>query len=61
MEMTKNNQDWNVLKGRIKTKFGKLSQDEIESFNGHLDRMSKVVTKHYTIPWKRLIENVRNL
>ncbi len=39
--------EWKELKGRIKAKFGKLSDSEIESLNGHMDRLQAKVQKAY--------------
>ena len=30
---------WNVLKGKIKTKWGKLTDDDLAKYEGHRDRI----------------------
>ena len=39
--------EWKELKGKIKTKFGKLSDSEIDGLNGHMDRLQDKVQKVY--------------
>ena len=39
--------DWTDLKGKIRTKFGKFNDTEIESLNGHMDQLSSKVQKVY--------------
>jgi uncharacterized protein YjbJ (UPF0337 family) len=40
-------QQWKEVKGQIKSKFGKLNDSEIESLNGHMDRLQNKVQKAY--------------
>ncbi len=39
--------EWKVTKGKIKAKFGKLSDSDIESLNGHMDQLTSKVQKAY--------------
>lgn len=41
------NTDWTILKGKIKTRFGKLSEDSIESMKGNLDLLSDKLQSTY--------------
>lgn len=38
---------WSSVKQKIKTKFGKFSETELEGFNGHLDQLPAKVQKMY--------------
>ena len=39
--------NWTELKGKIKSKWGKLTDDEIETFNGNLDQITGNLQKAY--------------
>ena len=39
--------NWNELKGKIKTKWAKLTDDDVESFKGNLDQISGKIQKTY--------------
>lgn len=39
--------EWKEVKGKIKAKFGKLNDSEIEDLNGHMDRLQSKVQKAY--------------
>lgn len=39
--------EWKEVKGKIKAKFGKLSNTDIEGLNGHMDRLQAKVKKAY--------------
>lgn len=39
--------DWNNVKQKIKAKFGKLNDAEIEKMNGHLDQLPEKIEKVY--------------
>jgi uncharacterized protein YjbJ (UPF0337 family) len=41
-------QEWSSLKGKIKSKFGKLSDSDIDGLNGHMDRLTSKVQKAYS-------------
>ena len=45
--MTSSKNDWKQTKGKIKEKFGKLSDSDIDSLNGHMDQLSSKVEKVY--------------
>jgi uncharacterized protein YjbJ (UPF0337 family) len=46
MKMTQT-ADWKEVKGKIKAKFEKLSDAEIEGLNGHMDHLQSIVQKVY--------------
>ena len=46
MKMTQTS-NWKEVKGKIKEKFGKLSDSDIEGLNGHMDRLQGMVQKTY--------------
>lgn len=50
IQMTKEAQksEWTALKGKIKNKFGKLSDSDIDGLNGHMDRLTSKVQKAYS-------------
>ena len=39
---------WSALKGKIKAKFGKFNDADIESLNGHMDQLQSKVQKVYS-------------
>lgn len=39
--------NWKEVKGKIKAKFGKLSDSDIDGLNGHMDRLQGKVQKAY--------------
>ncbi len=39
--------NWKDIKGKIKSKFGKFTDDELESFNGKLDQIASKIQKTY--------------
>ena len=39
--------DWNEIKGKIKHRFGKLTDDSIESMNGNLDMLAGKLQSTY--------------
>ena len=45
--MTSSKNDWKETKSKIKSKFGKLSDSDIDSLNGHMDQLSTKVQKAY--------------
>ncbi len=45
--MTSSKNDWKETKSKIKAKFGKLSDSDIEGLNGHMDQLSSKVQKIY--------------
>ncbi len=45
--MTSSKNDWKETKGKIKAKFGKLSDSDIDGLNGHMDQLSSKVQKVY--------------
>jgi uncharacterized protein YjbJ (UPF0337 family) len=45
--MTASKNDWKETKTKIKAKFGKLSDSDIESLNGHMDQLTSKVQKAY--------------
>ena len=50
-EMTTENtqQQWTDLKGKIKTKWDKFSDADLESFNGNMHLVSEKIQKVYSI------------
>ena len=46
--MTSSKNDWKETKQRIKEKFGKLSDNDIEGLNGHMDQLQSKVQKAYS-------------
>ena len=41
-------EEWKEVKNKIKTKFGKLSDSDIDGLNGHMDRLASKVQKVYS-------------
>jgi uncharacterized protein YjbJ (UPF0337 family) len=45
--MTSSKNDWKETKSKIKAKFGKLSDSDIDGLNGHMDQLPTKVQKAY--------------
>lgn len=45
--MTSTKNDWKETRTKIKAKFGKLSDSDIEGLNGHMDQLTSKVQKAY--------------
>ncbi|MAZ48522.1 MAG: hypothetical protein CME65_08160 [Halobacteriovoraceae bacterium] len=45
--MTSSKNDWKQTKSKIREKFGKLSDTDIDSLNGHMDQLPAKVEKAY--------------
>lgn len=45
--MTSSKNEWKETKGKIKAKFGKLSDSDIEGLHGHMDQLPSKVQKAY--------------
>ena len=45
--MTSSKNDWKETKSKIKAKFGKLSDSDIDGLNGYMDQLPKKVQKAY--------------
>lgn len=39
--------DWNEIKGKIKSKWGKFADAEVDSFKGNMDLISEKIQKVY--------------
>jgi uncharacterized protein YjbJ (UPF0337 family) len=39
--------EWKEVKSKIKNKFGKLSDSEIDGLNGHMEKLTSTVQKAY--------------
>ncbi|MBP6217295.1 MAG: CsbD family protein [Oligoflexales bacterium] len=39
--------EWNIIKGKIKSKWAKLKDDEIECFRGNLEQLTGKLQKAY--------------
>ncbi len=39
--------NWNELRGKIKRKFGKLNDTQLDSLQGHMDKLTSTVQKVY--------------
>ena len=45
--MTSSKNDWKETKTKIKERFGKLSDSDIDGLNGHMDQLTSKVQKAY--------------
>lgn len=45
--MTSTQNDWKETKDKIKARFGKLSDSDIDGLNSHMDQLSTKVQKAY--------------
>jgi uncharacterized protein YjbJ (UPF0337 family) len=45
--MKKKQNEWNETKTKIKAKFARLSDSDIEGLNGHMDQLASKVQKVY--------------
>ncbi len=48
MTEEKKKSEWSTVKGKIKEKFGKFNDADIESLNGHMDQLQSKVQKVYS-------------
>lgn len=39
--------EWKEVRGKIKTRFGKLSDPQIDGLKGHMDQLTSTVKKAY--------------
>lgn len=46
--MTASKNDWKVTKTKLKEKFSKLSDSDIDGLDGHMDQLSSKVQKAYS-------------
>ena len=46
-EMTSSKSEWKQTKSKIKAKFGKLSDSDIDGLNGHMEKLPAKVQKAY--------------
>jgi uncharacterized protein YjbJ (UPF0337 family) len=44
----KDNKEWIKVRTKIKKKFGKLSESDIDGLNGHMERLTSKVQKAYS-------------
>lgn len=51
--MTSSKNDWKEIKAKIKSKFGKLSDADLEGLNGHMDQLPVKVQKAYSYDKER--------
>lgn len=51
---------WNQLKGKIKEKWGKLTDDEITQINGKYDQFVGTLQKKYGYHKERIEEELKN-
>jgi uncharacterized protein YjbJ (UPF0337 family) len=52
--------EWKDVKGKIKSKFGKLSDSEIEGLNGHMDKLQSKVKKAYAYTDEKAKQECKN-
>lgn len=45
--MTSSKNDWKETKTKIKARFSKLSDSDVDELNGHMDQLPKKVQKAY--------------
>jgi uncharacterized protein YjbJ (UPF0337 family) len=53
--------NWQEIKGKIKSKFGKFTDDELESFNGNLDKIAVKIQKTYGYSQERAEREYQDL
>lgn len=51
--------DWKIMKGKIKQAWGKLTDDQIESAQGDLDKLEGEIQKTYGLEKRRSKEEIR--
>ncbi len=52
--------DWTLLKGQIKTRFGKLTDESIDSMKGNMDLLSAKLQKVYGYAREQAHKEVTN-
>lgn len=50
---------WNETRGKIKTKFGKLSDKQLDGLNGHLDKLPGIVQEVYSYDRAKAVEECK--
>lgn len=58
--MTSRKNDWKETKSKIKSKFGKLNDSDIEALNGHMDQLSVKVQKVYEYDMARAVKECKS-
>ena len=53
MPVNQQKPEWKELKVKIQNKFGKLSEQDLEGLNGHMDKLTSTVQKVYNYDQKR--------
>lgn len=51
--------DWNVVKGKIKEKWGKLTDDDLTQINGKTDQLLGTLQKKYGYAQERAQEELK--
>lgn len=39
--------NWNILKGKVKEKWGELTDDEVDQVDGQVEQLVGAIQKHY--------------
>ncbi len=51
--------EWKELKNKIQSKFGKLNEQDLESLNGHMDKLTRTVQRVYNYDPNRAEEECK--
>ncbi len=50
--------DWNILKGKVKEKWGKLTDDDISQINGKKEQLLGTIQKKYGLAKEKAEEEI---
>jgi uncharacterized protein YjbJ (UPF0337 family) len=59
MTTVKDNKQWNVTRGKIKTKFGKLNDKQLDGLNGHMEKLPGLVQEVYKYDHSKAIQECK--
>jgi uncharacterized protein YjbJ (UPF0337 family) len=48
MSISQQKPEWKELKNKIQSKFGKLNDQDLESLNGHMDKLTRTLQRVYS-------------
>jgi uncharacterized protein YjbJ (UPF0337 family) len=59
MSNLKESNQWNETREKIKNKFGKLNDKQLDGLNGHIDRLPGIVQDVYNYDYSRAVEECK--
>lgn len=59
MSNEKSTTQWNETRGKIKSKFGKLSDKQLDGLNGHMDKLPGMIQQAYSYDHSKAVEEAK--